>query len=84
MFLLQKEATLRTPENQTNYKKLQNTKTIESKESHNKALQDASATKKKSQKDKQEENIVTIVRSLDSSCKKKGEKRKEEKNKMVW
>ena len=68
MFLLEKEATLRTPESQTNYKKLQNTKTIESKESHNKALQDASETKKKSQKDKQEEDIVTIVRSLDSSC----------------
>ena len=36
VFLSQKAATLKTPENQTNYKQLQNTKTIESKESQNK------------------------------------------------
>ena len=37
----------KTPENQTNYRQLQNTKIIESKESQNKTLQGASAIKKK-------------------------------------
>ena len=46
-FFSQKAATLKTPENQTNDKPLQNTKNIKSKESQNKTLQDASATKKK-------------------------------------
>ena len=36
VFFSQKAATLKTPENQTNYKQLQNTKTIDSKESQNK------------------------------------------------
>ena len=36
VFFSQKAATLKTPENQTNYKQLQNTKTIENKESQNK------------------------------------------------
>ena len=36
VFFSQKAATLNTPENQTNYKQLRNTKTIESKESRNK------------------------------------------------
>ena len=36
VFFSQKAATLKIPENQTNYKQIQNTKTIESKESQNK------------------------------------------------
>ena len=35
VFFSQKAETLKTPENQTNYKQLQNTKTIDSKESQN-------------------------------------------------
>ena len=76
MFFSQKAATLKTPENQTNYKQLQNTKTIESKESQNKNTPGCFCNKEKeSQKDKQEEDIfkkanknMTIVRSLDNSC----------------
>ena len=76
MFFSQKAATLKTPENQTNYKQLQNTKTIESKESQNKDTSGCFCNKEKeSQKDKQEEVIskkanknMAIVRSLDNNC----------------
>ena len=56
-----KAATLKTPENQTNYKQLQNTKTIESKESQNRInkKEDISKTTNKN---------IAIVRLLDSSC----------------
>ena len=75
-FFLQKTATLKTPENQTNYKQLQNTKTIQSKESQNKNTPGCFCNKEKeSQKDKQEEDIskkanknIAIERSLDKSC----------------
>ena len=76
VFFLQRAATLKTPENQTNYKQIQNTKTIKSKESQNKNTPGCFWSKEKeSQKDKQEEDIskkanknMAIVRSLDSSC----------------
>ena len=76
MFFSQKAATLKTPENQTNYKQLQNTKTIENKESQNKSAPGCFCNKEKeSQKDKQEEDIskkanknMAIVRSLDNCC----------------
>ena len=75
-FFSQKSATLKASENQTNYKELQNTKTIDSKESQYKNTSVYFCNKKKeSQKDKQEDDIsmkvdknITIVRSLDSSC----------------
>ena len=55
MFFSQKAATLKTPENQTNYKQLQNTKTIDSKESQNKNTPGYFCNnEKESQKDKQE------------------------------
>ena len=48
VFISQKTATLKAPENQTNYKQIQNTKTIDSKESQKKkTLQNASAIKRK-------------------------------------
>ena len=64
-----------TPENQTNYKQLQNTKTIERKERQNKNTPECFCNKEKeSQKDKQEEVIskkanknMAIVRSLNDS-----------------
>ena len=76
MFFSRKTATLKTPESQTNYKQLQNTKTIESKESQNKNTPGCFCNKEKeSKKDKQEEDIskktnknMAIVRSLDNSC----------------
>ena len=76
VFFSQKTATLKTPENQTNYKQLQNTKTIDSKESQNKNTSGCFCNKEKeSQKDKQEEDTskkvnknMVIVRSLNSSC----------------
>ena len=47
-----------TPENQSNYKKLQNTKAIESKESQNKNTPGCFSNKEKeSKRDKQEEDI---------------------------
>ena len=75
-FFSQKAATLKTPVNQTNYKQLQNKKTIDSKESQNKNTPGCFCDKEKeSQKDKQEEDIskkanknTAIVRSLDNSC----------------
>ena len=77
VFFSRKAATLKAPENQTNYKQLQNTKTIDSKESQNKNTPRCFCNKEKeSQKDKQEEYTskkvnknMAIVRSLDSSCK---------------
>ena len=58
MFFSQKAATVKTPEKQTNYKQLQNTKTIESKESQNKNTPECFCNKeKKRQMDKQEEDI---------------------------
>ena len=58
VFFSHKAATLKTPENQTNYKQLQNTKTIDSKESQNKNTPVCFCNKEKeSQKDKQEEDI---------------------------
>ena len=55
---MKKAAALKTHENQTNSKQLQNTKTIQSKESQNKNTPDCFCNKeKKSQKDKQEEDI---------------------------
>ena len=76
MFFSQRVATLKRPENQTNYKQLQNTKTIASKESQNKNTPGCFCNKEKeSQKDKHEEDIskkakknMTIARSLDNSC----------------
>ena len=76
VFFSQKVATLKTPENQTNYKQLQNTKTIESKESQNKNTPGCFCNKEnESQKDKQVEDIskkanknIAIIRSLDNSC----------------
>ena len=76
VFFSQKTATLKTLENQTNYKQLQNTKNIESKESQNKNTPGCFYNKEKeSQKDKQVEDIskkanknMAIVRSLDNSC----------------
>ena len=47
VFFLQKAETLKTPENQTNYKQLQNTKTIKSKESQNENTPDVSGIKKR-------------------------------------
>ena len=75
-FFSQKAATLKASENQTNYEQLQNTKTIDSKESQNKNTPGCFCNKEKeSQKDKQEEvtsekvnQNLAIVRSLDSSC----------------
>ena len=75
VFFSQKAATLNT-ENQTNYKQLQNTKTIDSKESRNKNTSGCFYNKEKeSQKDKQEEDTSTkvnkdmaIVKSLNRSC----------------
>ena len=72
----QKTATLKTPANQTNYKQLQNTKNMESKESQNKNTPRCFCNKEKeSQEDKQVEDIskkanknMAIVRSLDNSC----------------
>ena len=76
VFSSQKAATLKTPENQTNYKQLQNTKTIESKENQNKNTPGCFCNKEKeSQKDKKVGDIpkkanknMAIVRSLDNSC----------------
>ena len=75
-FFLQKAATLKASKNQTNYEQLQNTKTIDSKESQNKNTPGCFCNKEKeSQKDKQEEDTskkinqnMAIVRSLDSNC----------------
>ena len=47
MSFSQKAATLETPENQGNYKQLQNTKTIESKESRNKNTRGCFCNKEK-------------------------------------
>ena len=88
-FFSQKAATLKTPENQTNYKQLQNTKTIESTESQNKNTPGCFCNKEKeSQKDKQEANKnMAIARSLDNNPQKtitaddhKNDKPKGEKN----
>ena len=76
VFFSQKAATLKASENQTNYEQLQNTKTIDSKESQNKNTPRCFCNKEKeSQKDKQEEDTskkinqnMAIVRSLDSNC----------------
>ena len=76
VFFSQKAATLKTPENQTNYKQLQKTKSIKSKESQNKNTPGCFCNKgKESQKDKQEEDIsekasnnMAIARSLDNCC----------------
>ena len=78
MFFFRKkqQQTLTAPENQTNYEQLQNTKTIDSKESQNKNTPGCFCNKEKeSQKDKQGEDTsktvnknMAIVRSLDSSC----------------
>ena len=76
VFFLQKATTLKAPENQTNYKQLQNTKTIDSKKSQNKNTPGCFFNKEKgSQKNKQEEDTskkvnknLAVVRSLDSSC----------------
>ena len=84
VFFSQTAATLKAPENQTNYKQLQNTKTIDSKKSQKNTSECFCDKQKESQKDKLEENTsmkvnknMTIVRSLDSSCDKpKGEKNK--------
>ena len=58
MFFSEKAATLKTPENRTNYKQLQNTKTIENKNSQNKNTPGCICNKEKeSQKDKQEVDI---------------------------
>ena len=55
VFFSQTAATLKAPENQTNYKQLQNTKTIDSKESQNKNTPGYFCNnEKESQKDKQE------------------------------
>ena len=75
-FFLQKAATLKASKNQTNYEQLQNTKTIDSKESQNKNTPGCFCNKEKeSQKDKQEEDTskkinqnMAIVRSLDRNC----------------
>ena len=75
-FFSRKAAKLKAPENQTNYKQLQNTKTVNSKESQNKNTPGCFCNKEKEgQKDKQEEGSskkvnknMPIVRSLDSSC----------------
>ena len=57
-FLSQRAATIKTLENQTNYKQLQNANTIESRESQNKNTPGCFCYKEKeSQKDKQEEDI---------------------------
>ena len=57
-FFSQKAATLKTPENQTNYKQLQNTKTIENKEGQNKNTPGCFCNKEEeSQKNKKEEDI---------------------------
>ena len=72
----QKATTLKTPENQINCKQLQNTKTIESKESESKNTPGCFCNKEKeSQKGEQEEDIskkasknMAIVRSLHNSC----------------
>ena len=76
IFFLQKTATLKASENQTNYEQLQNAKTIDSEESQNKSTPGCFCNKeKKNQKDKKEEDTskkvnrnMAIVRSLDSSC----------------
>ena len=54
VFFSQKAATLETPENQKNYKQLQNTKTIESKDSQNKNTPGCFCNKEKTRKDKQD------------------------------
>ena len=72
----QKAATPKAPECQSNYKQLQNTKNIDSKESQNKSTPGCFYSKEKeNQEDKQVEGKfkkvnknMTIVRSLDSSC----------------
>ena len=52
-FFSEKAATLKTPENQTNYKQLQNTKTIENKEGRNKNTPECFCNKEEeSQKNK--------------------------------
>ena len=84
VFFSQTAATLKAPEHQTNYKQLQNTKTIDSKKSQKNTSECFCDKQIESQKDKLEENTsmkvnknMTIVRSLDSSCDKpKGEKNK--------
>ena len=75
VFFSQKAATLKASENQTNYEQLQNTKTIDRKESQHKKTPGCFCNKEKeSQKDKQEETSkkinqnMAIVRSLDSYC----------------
>ena len=76
VFFSQKAATLKASENQTNYEQLQNTKTIDSKDSQNENTPGYFCNKEKeSQKDKQEEDTskkinqnMAIVRSLDSNC----------------
>ena len=58
VFFSEKAATLKTPGNRTNYKQLQNTKTIENKNSQNKNTPGCICNKEKeSQKDKQEVDI---------------------------
>ena len=75
-FFSQKAATLKAFEKETNYEQLQNTKTIDSKESQNKNAPGCFFNKEKeSQKVKQQEDTsnkvnqnMAIERSLDSSC----------------
>ena len=58
MFFSQKAATLKTPENQTNCKQLQNTKAIEGKKSQNKYTSGRFCNKEtKSRRRKQEKDI---------------------------
>ena len=76
MLFSKQEATLIAIENQTNYKQLQNTKTIDSNKNQNKNTPGCFCNKEKeSQKDKQEEDSfkkvnkkMVIARSLNSSC----------------
>ena len=75
-FFRKKVALLKASENQTNYEQLQNTKTIDSKDSQNENTPGCFCNKEKeNQKDKQEEDTsekvnqnMAIVRSLDGSC----------------
>ena len=63
MFFSQKAAALKTPENQTNYKQLQNTKAIEGKKSQNKYTSGRFSNKEtKSRRRKQEKDISMMVK----------------------
>ena len=70
-FFWQKEATLKAPENQTNYKQLQNKKTIDSKESQNKNTPECFCIKEKESQssDKLPEEIARSIVDLATSIK---------------